>query len=155
MIAWIFVAAVGIVMAAEINVVRVKHLYPRSLMTPFTDDVDLTAADQETYTAAAVAQGAKGFESVDVTFENDGQNGPPRVARAPPGFTATAVVPDRGPSASVDHTTRGRLRLFDGAGSAHRAPGRQGDVRSRELLGEQRAGPKSGLHRGVAEDESR
>jgi membrane protein len=74
MIGWIFLASVGIVLAAEINVVRVKRLYPRALMTPFTDNVDLTAGDQETYTDAAVAQGAKGFETVDVAFDHDGQN---------------------------------------------------------------------------------
>jgi hypothetical protein len=74
MIGWIFFAAVSVVAAAEVNVVRVKHLYPRALLTPFTDDVDLTDADQVAYTDAAVAQRAKGFESVDVTFENKGQN---------------------------------------------------------------------------------
>jgi hypothetical protein len=43
-------------------------------MTPFTDDVDLTRGDRRTYTDAATAQRAKDFESVDVSFENDGQN---------------------------------------------------------------------------------
>ena len=42
LLAWIFLAAVGVVLSAEINVVRTKRLYPRSLMTPFTDNVDLT-----------------------------------------------------------------------------------------------------------------
>jgi YihY family inner membrane protein len=74
MIGWIFLAAVAIVAAAEVNVVRVERLYPRALLTPFTDDVDLTTADQVAYTDAAVAQRAKDFQLIDVTFENEGQN---------------------------------------------------------------------------------
>jgi membrane protein len=73
LLAWLFLAAIGVVIGAEINVVRTKHLYPRSLLTPFTDDVDLTPADQRAYTDAARAQSFKGFETVDVTYEHDGQ----------------------------------------------------------------------------------
>lgn len=73
LLAWIYLGAIGVVVSAEINVVRAKGLYPRSLMTPFTDDVDLTPADRHAYTDAAKAQQAKGFENVDVTFEHDGR----------------------------------------------------------------------------------
>lgn len=73
LLAWIFLAAVGLVFSVEINVVRVKQLYPRALLTPFTDNVDLTPADRRAYTDAATAQRHKGFETVDVTFEHDGQ----------------------------------------------------------------------------------
>ncbi len=74
LLGWLYLAALGIVLGGEINVVRAKHLYPRALLTPFTDNVDLTGADQDAYTDAAVAQRYKGFESVDVSFEHDGQN---------------------------------------------------------------------------------
>lgn len=74
LLAWIYLAAIGVVLGAEINVVRAKRLFPRSLLTPFTDNVDLTSADQRAYTEAAVAQSHKGFESVDVSFDHDGQN---------------------------------------------------------------------------------
>jgi YihY family inner membrane protein len=74
LLAWIYLGAVGVVVSAEINVVRAKRLYPRSLMTPFTDNVDLTAADRHAYTDAATAQAAKGFENVAVTFDHDGQH---------------------------------------------------------------------------------
>lgn len=74
LLGWIYLAALGVVLGAEINVVRAKRLYPRSLLTPFTDNVDLTTADQAAYTDAALAQAHKGFESVDVSFEHDGQN---------------------------------------------------------------------------------
>ena len=73
LLGWIYLGAVGVVFSAEINVVRAKRLYPRSLMTPFTDNVDLTAADRHAYTDAARAQQAKGFENVAVTFDHDGQ----------------------------------------------------------------------------------
>lgn len=73
LLAWIFLAALGLVFSVEINVVRVKRLYPRALLTPFTDNVDLTAADRRAYTDAATAQRHKGFETVDVSFEHDGQ----------------------------------------------------------------------------------
>ena len=71
LIAWLFLASVAIVMSAEIDVVRYKRLYPRSLLTPFTDDVDLTRADRRTYTDIATAQQAKRFQSVTVSFDED------------------------------------------------------------------------------------
>jgi membrane protein len=48
--------------------VRALRLYPRALLTPFTDDVDLTPADERAYAAQASAQRAKGFERVHVSF---------------------------------------------------------------------------------------
>jgi membrane protein len=83
LIAWIYVAAAVLVMCAQLNVVRVKRLWPRALLTPFTDDVDLTSGDRRTYTDAATAQRTKGFESVDVSFENEGQNATARRDRDP------------------------------------------------------------------------
>ena len=74
LLGWIYLAFLGVVLGVEVNVVRAKHLYPRALLTPFTDDVDLTGADQRSYTDAATAQRHKGFETVDVRFEHDGQN---------------------------------------------------------------------------------
>ena len=74
LIAWLFLAAIALVLCVEINVVRTKGLYPRSLRTPFTDDVDLTPGDQRAYADAAAAQRFKGFEAVVVRFEHDGQN---------------------------------------------------------------------------------
>jgi membrane protein len=68
LIAFIYLEAMTIVLSVEINVVRVKHLYPRALLTPFTDDVDLTSGDERTYRDSAKAQRNKGFEDVDVTF---------------------------------------------------------------------------------------
>lgn len=74
LLAWIFLAAFGIVIGAEVNVVRSKRLYPRALLTPFTDNVDLTAGDRRAYTDAAQAQRFKGFQRVEVSYDNDGQH---------------------------------------------------------------------------------
>jgi len=52
----------------EINVVLTRRLFPRSLLTPFTDAVELTEADRRAYADYAKAQRHKGFERVRVTF---------------------------------------------------------------------------------------
>lgn len=71
LLAYFYLAAVAVVLTAEINVVRVHRLYPRALLTPFTDDVDLTRGDRKAYSRQAKAQRAKGFEQVEVTFKKD------------------------------------------------------------------------------------
>ena len=73
LLAWVFLVSLGVVMGIELNVVRSKRLFPRALLTPFTDDVDLTPADRKAYAEAARAQRHKGFEDVEVTFEHGGQ----------------------------------------------------------------------------------
>jgi YihY family inner membrane protein len=93
--AWIYFGAVGVVVSAEINVVRAKRLYPRSLMTPFTDNVDLTAADRHAYTDSATAQKAKGFENVAVSFDHDGQQATARRDQRRATSAAAAKVDDR------------------------------------------------------------
>ena len=82
LLAWIYLAAVGVVIGAEINVVRTKRLYPRALLTPFTDNVDLTDADRRAYHDAVSSQQFKGFQSVKVNYEDDGQRATARRALA-------------------------------------------------------------------------
>lgn len=69
MLAFLYVTATVVVLSAVINVVRVDRLHPRALLTPFTDNVDLTAADRDVYVGQATAQRSKGFENVDVSFD--------------------------------------------------------------------------------------
>ena len=69
LIAFLYVASVLIMLCAQANVVRVDHLYPRSLLTPLTDDVDLTEGDRRAYTEQAQAERSKGFETIEVGFE--------------------------------------------------------------------------------------
>jgi membrane protein len=68
MLAFLYLTATVVVLCVEINVVRVDRLHPRALMTPFTDDVDLTDADRQAYTDQATAQRSKSFQDIDVTF---------------------------------------------------------------------------------------
>lgn len=69
LVALLYVAAIMAMLGIQINVVLAKRLYPRALLTPFTDNVDLTDADRRVYTDYARAQRHKGFEHVTVTFE--------------------------------------------------------------------------------------
>ena len=71
LIGLIYVAAAMAILGVEINVVRTKQLYPRALLTPFTDNVELTDADRKAYIDYAKAQRHKGFERVRVTFHDN------------------------------------------------------------------------------------
>lgn len=73
LIAWLYIGAIALVFCLETNIVYARHLYPRSLLTPMTDRVDLTEADQLAYARLARAQSLKGFQNVEVTFDYDGQ----------------------------------------------------------------------------------
>ncbi|WP_300679748.1 YihY/virulence factor BrkB family protein [Nocardioides sp.] len=73
LIAFIYVAAVMGVLSIEVNVVIVRHLWPRALLTPFTDAVDLTDADRRAYASYALMNRHKGFQTVAVSF--DGRDG--------------------------------------------------------------------------------
>lgn len=68
----IWLAAVIGVFGIEVNVVLDRRLWPRALLTPFTDRVNLTDADRRAYASYARAQRHKGFETVEVTFAQVG-----------------------------------------------------------------------------------
>lgn len=68
LLGFLFVGSVLFVMSAELNVVRVRRLYPRSLLTPFTDSVVLTPADEKAYGSYPAIERLKGFEEVTVEF---------------------------------------------------------------------------------------
>lgn len=70
LIAFLYLISTVLLICAEVNVVRVDRLHPRALLTPFTDDVELTEADRKMYEGQAKAQQAKGFQRVEVTFED-------------------------------------------------------------------------------------
>lgn len=69
LIAFIHLASLSLVLSAELNVVRSRRLYPRALLTPLTDAVELTEGDQRVYRDLARAQRHKGFEQIDVKFD--------------------------------------------------------------------------------------
>ena len=74
LLALIYLASVCGVLGMEVNVVLARRFWPRALLTPFTDAVDLTEADRRAYAAYARAQRHKGFERVEVVFEDRAQS---------------------------------------------------------------------------------
>lgn len=76
-----YLTATLVVFCIEANVVRVGKLYPRALLTPFTDNVDLTADDERSYGGQARAQRSKEFHKVSVSFQHgrtpDDRSDPP------------------------------------------------------------------------------
>lgn len=68
LLAFIYLAANLVVFCAEANVVRADKLWPRSLLTPFTDNVGLTTQDRRAYRSYAAAQRSKGFQRIRTTF---------------------------------------------------------------------------------------
>lgn len=83
LIAFIYLSGVMAVVGLEFNVVLRRKLYPRALLTPFTDNVSLTPADRRAYASYAKSQRHKGFQSVEVTFEDH----QPKADPPPPGNT--------------------------------------------------------------------
>ena len=69
LLGFLYLSSVVVVVCVEINTVLVDDLHPRALLTPFTDNVSLTPADRAAYTDQATAQRSKGFEEVDVSFD--------------------------------------------------------------------------------------
>jgi len=69
LVVWIYLQALVVVLAAEINVVRHRRLFPRALLAPFTDDVELTDPDVRAYTSYARSERYKPYERVEATFE--------------------------------------------------------------------------------------
>ena len=74
-LAWLYVQSLILMLSAEINVVLHRRLWPRSLLTPFTDNVVLTPADRRAYELYAKTQRFKGFETVTAEFEPSNVDG--------------------------------------------------------------------------------
>ena len=77
LVAFLYLAGMMVVLSLEINVVLRRRLYPRALLTPFTDRVSPTEADLKAYTGYAKSQRHKGFQSIESTFEKRPKD-PPR-----------------------------------------------------------------------------
>ncbi|GAA5161452.1 YihY/virulence factor BrkB family protein [Ornithinimicrobium tianjinense] len=92
LIGFIFAAAQIVVLAVEINVVRVKGLWPRALLGPFTQAVPLTPADVQAYQEATAATAIKPYQDVEVSFDQ-----PVRAAMDTEGEPADAPADPEGP----------------------------------------------------------
>jgi hypothetical protein len=68
-LAYLYLQAVIVVFCAEINVVRGRRLWPRSLLTPFVNDVALTAADRASYCSYVDADRFTSSQHVRTTFD--------------------------------------------------------------------------------------
>jgi YihY family inner membrane protein len=69
LLAWIYLEAVLVVLAAELNAVLARRLWPRALLGPFVEEVDLTKADERSYTSYATSQRYRESEQIDVQFD--------------------------------------------------------------------------------------
>jgi membrane protein len=78
LLAWIYLGAITVVLCAEFNAVRASRMWPRSLLTPFTDKVQLTPGDQRAYVSYAKTEQHKSFENIDVSFGAPPQPEPPQ-----------------------------------------------------------------------------
>jgi membrane protein len=71
LLVWLYLSAAAVVIGAEVNAVLARRLWPRALLTPFTDDVTLTAGDRAAYASYAETERYKGFQKVDVSFDQE------------------------------------------------------------------------------------
>lgn len=69
LIGFLYLGAVMAVLAIEVNVVLARRLYPRALLTPFTDAVEPTHADRRAYASYARMQRHKAWERISVSFD--------------------------------------------------------------------------------------
>ncbi|MGH3841496.1 MAG: YihY/virulence factor BrkB family protein [Pseudonocardiaceae bacterium] len=74
LLAYLYLQTVIVVFSAEINAVRARRLWPRSLLTPFVDDVALTRADQASYRSYVDSERFKPSQQVRTTFNPPDQD---------------------------------------------------------------------------------
>lgn len=112
LLAFIYLASIITVISAEVNVVLQKKLYPRALLTPFTDNVELTEGDRRTYTAIAQAHRHKGFERIEVSFAKPAWNPPANADTSSQRSDAVGAQGDRVESDPHDELTEPFQRRF-------------------------------------------
>lgn len=71
LLVWLYLSALAVVVGAEVNAVLARRLWPRALLTPFTDDVRLTRGDRAAYASYAETERYKGFQNVEVSFDQE------------------------------------------------------------------------------------
>jgi membrane protein len=111
LLAYLYVTAAAVLLCIEINVVRVSRMHPRSLLTPFTDNVILTAGDRRAYSRQAKAQRSKGFQRVDVRFDQPAPASDPASGPAPDPEPAPAPQPEPAPEPDLEAEPAPQPRL--------------------------------------------
>ncbi|MEU6807823.1 YhjD/YihY/BrkB family envelope integrity protein [Streptomyces sp. NPDC046831] len=90
LLAWLYLGSLVYLVTAEISAVRCLRLWPRSLLSPFTDRVHLSPGDLRAYRSYAATESYKGFQKVTVHFD-----APPHAPSPPTAPPHTG--PDDGP----------------------------------------------------------
>ena len=95
LLGWIYLEALVVLLAVEIDAVLVDRLWPRALLavTALVGPDDLTEADRRTLAAYARVQTYKKFERIDVTFGPAGDQGAATPATRPPSPPADRCPP--------------------------------------------------------------
>jgi membrane protein len=98
LLGWIYLEALVVMFAVEINVVLADRLWPRALLavTALVGPDDLTEADRRTLAAYARVQSYKKYERIDVTFgpaPDPGAATPAAPPPSPPGDRCPPVSP--------------------------------------------------------------
>lgn len=125
LVVFIFVAAQIVVLAVEVNVVRVKGLWPRALLGPFTASVPLTEADVQTYRDATASTMIKDYQGVEVTFDHPA--GPPPTLEARRRQEEEARAEGAGPATHARGTGQGEPTWSADEDGGHAAgPGQRG-----------------------------
>ncbi len=119
LIGFLWIGSVMAVLATEVNVVLARRLWPRALLTPFTDNVRLTEADKRAYVSYARMQRHKGFEKVVVRWE-------PGPAEKPPTRTNRPRNPPRNQPRNRPTSPTGRQRS--------RSPNRTAPAPARDVV---------------------
>ena len=101
LLVWLYLSALAVVIGAEVNAVLARRLWPRSLLTPFTDDVHLTRGDRKAYASYAQTERHKGFETVEVGFDQPPPDDEPAPEGEEPGGDARAELPPTGSGRTV------------------------------------------------------
>ena len=70
LLAYLYLQSFIVVICAEINVVRARRLWPRNLLTPFVNDVALTAADRASYRSYLDSERFRPSQQVETTFDH-------------------------------------------------------------------------------------
>lgn len=122
-IAWIYLEALALMVAAEVNVVRQRRLWPRALMGQFVDGVDFTDGDRSCYAMYLEAWRFKHSQTVEVHGPPPRPHGPAhargrltrsgRLLRSPRSRPAAGAQPGPAPG---DHAP---LATHPGPAPAH------------------------------------
>ena len=80
-VAWIYLESLALMIAAEVNVIRERRLWPRALMGQFIDGVDFTDGDRECYRMYVEAWRFKHSQTVGVDGPPPRRPGSPRRSR--------------------------------------------------------------------------